>query len=99
MSILSNCAETYSLDTTIPAAKPREIAPGAGPGGIQGVRTGLNPVPDAEAAFVQDRFYVRGKDAPCAGMQIMDLTRKRVIQLHCYVEAMDMEGQPGEDCP
>lgn len=56
---------------------------------------------DAEVKFLRERFSTQdGTLWPLVeGAQIMDLTRRRAIQLRCYVKMMDMEGPPDEACP
>jgi len=56
---------------------------------------------DAEVKFLRERFSTQdGTLWPLVeGAQVMDLTRRRAIQLRCYAKMMDMEGPPDDECP
>ncbi|MEF3697233.1 lysozyme inhibitor LprI family protein [Desulfolutivibrio sp.] len=56
---------------------------------------------DAEIKFLRERFSTQdGTIWPLVEeAQVVDLTRKRAIQLRCYGKMMDMEGPPDAECP
>lgn len=56
---------------------------------------------DAEVKFLREHFSTQdGTIWPLVeGAQVLDLTRKRAIQLRCYGKMMDMEGPPDAQCP
>ncbi len=56
---------------------------------------------DAEVKFLREHFSTQdGTLWPLVeGAQVMELTRRRAIQLRCYAKMLDMEGPPDAECP
>ena len=56
---------------------------------------------DADAAFIRADLAAQDGTiwSPTAGSYILDLTRKRAIQLRCYAKMTEMEGPADPLCP